>query len=138
MTLGRLSAGDTWRDESSSPVTLAAARVTAAAGTPFALEAVTVTVLAVALGWYAVLVGYEIVRPRLSYDGRRWSTVFPLGMTATSAMTAGRVCGVPWLGTLGKLLLWPAVIAWLVVGFGALWQARRQWPIRSDGLSTPG
>ncbi len=66
----------------------------------------TFTVLAVALAWYAVLVVCEVLRPRPSYDGRRWSTVFPLGMTAVSAMTVSRACDVPWLWTLGEVLLW--------------------------------
>ncbi|GGP95731.1 hypothetical protein BKA00_003889 [Actinomadura coerulea] len=41
-------------------------------------------------------------------------------MPAVSAMTAGRACDVPWLGTLGRLLLWPAVVVWAVVAAGAV------------------
>ena len=116
--LGQLGAGpgDHWVVAGALSISaLAAARVTDVAGRPPALAALTLAVLAVALAWYAVLVVYELARRRLHYDGRRWSTVFPLGMTSVSAMTAGRICDVPWLHTLGEILLWPAAIAWLAI-----------------------
>ncbi|WP_312875017.1 tellurite resistance/C4-dicarboxylate transporter family protein [Actinomadura litoris] len=116
--------GDHWVLAGSLSISaLASARVTNAAGDPRPLEWLTFAVLGVALAWYAVLVVCEVLVPRPRYDPRRWSTVFPLGMTAASAMTAGAVCSLPWLGTLGKVLLWPAVAAWLVVGAGAIRQA---------------
>lgn len=119
-------AGDHWVAGGSLSISaLAFAKVTHAAGASAplvagTLVAGTLTVLAVALGWYAVLVVCEVLSPRAAYDGRRWSTVFPLGMTAVSAMTAGRACDVPWLWTLGEVLLWPAAAAWLVVAAGAV------------------
>ncbi|TDD85882.1 hypothetical protein E1293_10360 [Actinomadura darangshiensis] len=114
-------AGDQWVVGGSLSISaLASAKVTLAMDAPAPLVWLTLAVLAVALAWYAVLVGCEVLRPRRGYDGRRWSTVFPLGMTAVSAMTAGTACGVPWLGTLGEVLLWPAVIAWALVAAGAV------------------
>jgi hypothetical protein len=114
-------AGDHWVAGGSLSISaLAFAKVTHAAGPSAPLVAGTLAVLAVALAWYAVLVACEVLCPRASYDGRRWSTVFPLGMTAVSAMTAGRACGIPALWTLGEVLLWPAAIAWAVVAAGAL------------------
>jgi hypothetical protein len=113
--------GDHWVAGGSLSISaLAFGKVTHAAGPAAPLVWGTFTVLAVALAWYAVLVVCEVLRPRPAYDGRRWSTVFPLGMTAVSAMTAGRACDVPWLWTLGEVLLWPAVIAWAVVAAGAV------------------
>ncbi|MBW8481131.1 tellurite resistance/C4-dicarboxylate transporter family protein [Actinomadura parmotrematis] len=81
---------------------------------------VTAVLLAVALGWYAVLVVCEIRWPRLSYDVRRWSTVFPLGMTAAATISAGTVLKAGRLTSLGEVLLWPAVAVWAVVAVGAL------------------
>ncbi|MFC4048550.1 tellurite resistance/C4-dicarboxylate transporter family protein [Actinomadura syzygii] len=129
--LGQVAAGagDHWVAGGSLAIsTVAAARVTAAAGPPVRtpLEWLTLAVLAAVLGWYAVLAVFEVVRPRLRYDPRRWSTVFPLGMTATCTMTAGTVCHVPWLVGLGKVLVWPAVIAWAVVSVGALRRGLRR------------
>jgi tellurite resistance protein TehA-like permease len=114
-------AGDHWVAGGSLSISaLAFAKVTLAADGLAPLAWGTLAVLAAALAWYAVLVLCEVLRPRTGYDGRRWSTVFPLGMTAVAAMTAGRACDVPWLGTLGEVLLWPAVIAWAVVAAGAV------------------
>lgn len=121
--LGELlaGAGDQWVVAGSLSISaLALGKVTSATDAPSALAGATLAVLAAALAWYAVLVVCEALRPRPSYDGRRWATVFPLGMTAVSAMTAGRACDVPWLGTLGKGLLWPAVVVWAVVAAGAV------------------
>ncbi|WP_019633351.1 tellurite resistance/C4-dicarboxylate transporter family protein [Actinomadura atramentaria] len=122
----RAGAGDHWVVAGALSISaLACGKVTAAAAPhaaepPRPLRWATLALLAAALGWYAVLVGCEVRWPRLRYDVRRWSTVFPLGMTAVSTMTAGTVCGVPWLHTLGEVLLWPAVAVWAVVGIGAL------------------
>ncbi|MES9537622.1 hypothetical protein [Actinomadura sp. NPDC000600] len=121
--LGELAAGagDQWVVAGSLSISaLALARATADADAPAPLDWATLAVLAGALAWYAVLVICEVLRPRTSYDGRRWSTVFPLGMTAVSAMAAGKTCDVPWLGTLGEVLLWPAVAVWAVVAVGAV------------------
>ncbi len=114
-------AGDHWVVGGSLSISaLAFAKVTLATDGPAPLAWGTLAVLAVALTWYAVLVVCEVLRPRTAYDARRWSTVFPLGMTAVAAMTAGRACGVPWLGTLGEALLWPAAVAWVAVAAGAV------------------
>lgn len=114
-------AGDHWVAGGSLSISaLAFAKVTHAAEPSAPLVAGTLAVLAAALAWYAVLVVCEVLSPRAAYDGRRWSTVFPLGMTAVSAMTAGRACDVPWLWTLGEVLLWPAAVVWVVVAAGAV------------------
>jgi hypothetical protein len=41
------------------------------------LRTATVALLVLDLAWYAVLLVAEVLRPRLRYDVRRWSTVFP-------------------------------------------------------------
>ncbi|MBO2463176.1 tellurite resistance/C4-dicarboxylate transporter family protein [Actinomadura violacea] len=119
----RDGAGDHWVLAGALSISaLACGKLAAAAGPPVPrpLEALMLLVLAVALAWYVLLAWAEIRTPRTGYDGRRWSTVFPLGMTAAAAMTAGTVSGLHWLDVLGHVLLWPAVAAWAVVAVGAV------------------
>ncbi|MFE4257399.1 tellurite resistance/C4-dicarboxylate transporter family protein [Streptomyces sp. NPDC056883] len=73
------------------------------------LRTVTLAALGLSLAWYAVLLTAEAVRPRPRYDTRRWSSVFPLGMTATACLSAAAPTGVEWLRPLGTVLLWVAV-----------------------------
>lgn len=89
------------------------------------LRTVTLVTLGLALAWYAVLVGCELLSPRLPYDVRRWATVFPLGMTAVASLSVSTAADIPALWTCGKLLLWPALAVWAVVATGAVRAARR-------------
>lgn len=73
------------------------------------LRTVTLAALGLSLAWYLVLLTAEAVRPRPRYDIRRWSSVFPLGMTATACLSAATPTGVEWLRPLGTVLLWIAV-----------------------------
>ncbi|MBW8821456.1 MAG: hypothetical protein JF598_25430, partial [Streptomyces sp.] len=88
------------------------------------LRAVTVALLVLGLAWYAVLLVAEFLRPRLRYDARRWATVFPMGMTAVAALSVSATVDVPWLETLGEVLLWLSVAAWSAVAAGAVVSAR--------------
>ncbi|WP_018656204.1 tellurite resistance/C4-dicarboxylate transporter family protein [Actinomadura flavalba] len=119
----RVGAGDHWVAGGALAISALAAGKLAAATPATARDPLvwaTLAVLAAALAWYAVLVVCEVRWPRWRYDVRRWSTVFPLGMTAVATITAASVAGLSWLGTAGEVLLWPAVIVWAVVGTGAL------------------
>lgn len=58
------------------------------------LRAVTVLLLVLDLAWCLVLPAAEAARPRLGHDERRWSTVFPMGMTA-AALSVATAVGVP-------------------------------------------
>ncbi|MGW2765746.1 tellurite resistance/C4-dicarboxylate transporter family protein [Streptomyces sp. NPDC001275] len=87
------------------------------------LRTVTLALLVLDLCWYAVLVVAELVRPRLRYDVRRWSTVFPMGITAAASVSVAAAAHVPSRG-LGEVLLWVAVAAWLAVATGAVLDAR--------------
>ncbi|GAA2123450.1 tellurite resistance/C4-dicarboxylate transporter family protein [Actinomadura napierensis] len=116
-------AGDHWVLAGALSISaLACAKLALAAGPPAPrpLEWLMLTILSVAFTWYVLLLCAEIRRPRPGYDGRRWSTVFPLGMTAAAAMTAGTVAGLHWLNVLGRVLLWPALAVWAVVAVGAV------------------
>ncbi|MFD3451499.1 hypothetical protein ACFWVC_04890 [Streptomyces sp. NPDC058691] len=89
------------------------------------LRAATLALLAAALLWLPFLVYAELRWPRPRYDIRRWATVFPLGMTAVTCLSASAPTGFPWLGVLGRVLLWIAVAMWLVTTAGAARAARR-------------
>ncbi|MEV6112243.1 tellurite resistance/C4-dicarboxylate transporter family protein [Streptomyces sp. NPDC052109] len=89
-----------------------------------ALRTVTVMLLVLDLAWYLALLVAEVARPRRGYDVRRWSTVFPMGMTAAGMLSVATALGVPWLSRPGQVLLWVAVAVWLVVAAGAVLAAR--------------
>ncbi|MFG2719075.1 hypothetical protein ACGFW5_12415 [Streptomyces sp. NPDC048416] len=113
-------AGDQWIGGGAPAISaLAAAKLT---GSPLwtgaahtALRTTMLVLLAVNLGACAVLLAAEVRSPRPRYDIRRWSTVFPLGMTAVAALSASAVTGNAWLHTLGVVVLWAALAAWLLV-----------------------
>lgn len=84
------------------------------------LRAVTVTLLVLDLAWCVVLAAAEVARPRPRYDVRRWSTVFPLGMTAAATLSVGSAVDISWLRTPGEVVLWIAVAVWLVVATGTV------------------
>ncbi|MCO4696447.1 tellurite resistance/C4-dicarboxylate transporter family protein [Streptomyces sp. RO-S4] len=79
----------------------------------------TVALLAVSLAASAVLAGCEVVWPRLRYDVRRWSTVFPLGMAAAATSSVATALDVTWLEKPGQTLVWIALAAWSAVAVGA-------------------
>ncbi|MEU3726335.1 hypothetical protein AB0E73_26995, partial [Streptomyces sp. NPDC031705] len=112
-------AGDHWIAGGALSITaLAGAKLTASplwtGPAHAALRTATLAALCISLAWYAVLLAAELRSPRPRYDIRRWSTVFPLGMTATACLTAAPATGTPWLHPLGEVLLWIAAAAWVL------------------------
>lgn len=60
-------------------------------------------------------------------------------MTAAATLSASAAVGVPWLGGLGRVLLWVAVAVWLMVAVGAVTSARAaitSGPVRGPVRST--
>lgn len=92
----------------------------------------TVALLVVSLAASAVLAGCEVVWPRLRYDVRRWSTVFPLGMVAAATLSVAFAVDVAWLEGLGQALVWIALAVWSAVAAGA---GASMWA-ESHGTST--
>ncbi|WP_432192007.1 tellurite resistance/C4-dicarboxylate transporter family protein [Streptomyces sp. bgisy027] len=89
------------------------------------LRTMTVALLVLGVAWYAVLLLAEFAWPRLRYDVRRWSTVFPMGMAAAATLSVGTTLDAPWLEHPGEALMWIAVAAWLAVTAGAAWNCTR-------------
>ena len=110
--------------------TLACARTTAAltatstlAGLHGVLEDATLALWSAAALWLPVLLVSEAVAPRLRYDTRRWSTVFPFGMYAVCSITAGGGAGVKDIASFGRAWIWAALAVWIVVFAGMLHRA---------------
>ncbi|WP_344006819.1 tellurite resistance/C4-dicarboxylate transporter family protein [Streptomyces thermocarboxydovorans] len=100
------------------------------------LRVMTMVLLVLDLVLCVVLLAGEIRWPRTAYDPRRWSTVFPLGMTATAALSTSAVVDAPWLDGLGEVLVWIAVAAWLAVAIGAVRSAVGPGPVPEGIRST--
>jgi hypothetical protein len=79
------------------------------------LEFVAVAVWVLSVAWLPALIASEALWPRLSYDLRRWSTVFPLGMYAACSFVVGRAAHLPALQTGARVWVWVAVTAWAAV-----------------------
>jgi tellurite resistance protein TehA-like permease len=88
------------------------------------LRDTALALLVLDLSCYVVLLTAEVVRPRPRFDVRRWSTVFPMGMTATATLSVAAALGIPWLERPGQVLVWISVAVWLVVATGAVRSAR--------------
>jgi hypothetical protein len=82
----------------------------------------TITLLVPALVCHVMLWAAELKWLRPRYDVRRWSTTFPLGMTAVALLSATPALGAGWLRMPRYVLLWiavpvcPAVTAGAAVG----------------------
>jgi tellurite resistance protein TehA-like permease len=87
-----------------------------------ALRAATLAVWAAAMCWLPVLVVGELVCRRTSYDTRRWSTVFPVGMYAACSFATGTATAVTPISDFASLWTWIGVAVWLVVLAAMLWQ----------------
>lgn len=117
-------AGDHWVAGGALAIsTLAATKLYLAAGllgvSGGVLRVVALVLWALAAGWYLVLAVGEAIWRRPHYDVRRWSTVFPLGMTATAAINLGVAAQLPGIRTAGQVLIWPALAVWAAVAYGA-------------------
>ncbi len=77
---------------------------------------------AAAVVWLPVLVAAELAAPRLGYDARRWSTVFPIDMYAASSFAVGRVEGVNGLVDFARVWIWVALAVWAGVATGLAWR----------------
>jgi tellurite resistance protein TehA-like permease len=121
------SAGDQWIAGGALAISaLACAQLADAAGAlvehgslraPLADTALAL--LIAAFVWLPVLVVDELLSPRLRYDIRRWSTVFPLGMYAVSSVAVGQAVPAHAFVAFARVWIWIAFAAWLATALGA-------------------
>lgn len=122
-----LGQGDQWVAGGALAIsTLAAGRLAAGAkalailgGGGGALEDLAIGLWVASMLWLAVLVLAEVLRPRLVYDLRRWSTVFPVGMYAACSFVVGSAASLGAATSFARVWVWIAVALWAVV-FGAM------------------
>lgn len=79
------------------------------------LHTLALAVWAAAAAWLPALLLAEIVRPRLRFDPRRWSTVFPLGMYAVCSFAVGGR-----LVDFARAWVWVALAAWATAAAGTV------------------
>src|SRR5437763_5009821 len=89
------------------------------------LKTVSLALWAVTIAWVPVLVATEALHPRLGYDERRWSTVFPVGLCAACSFVVGDAVGAPAITDFERAWVWVAVGLWLVVFAGMLRRGAR-------------
>ncbi len=91
------------------------------------LDAAAVALWVAAILWLPAILIAEIVAPRLDYDARRWSTVFPVGMYAACSFVVGDVDDAHGLTDFAKVWTWIALVLWLVVVLGLLRRGAAIW-----------
>jgi tellurite resistance protein TehA-like permease len=111
-----------------SELSLTATRVDVLVGAVSALNTLAVVVWGAAAAWLLPLVAGEVLMPRLDYDLRRWSTVFPVGMYAVASFEVARAARLHWLRGFAGANVWLAVAVWVVVVAGMARHARRPGP----------
>jgi tellurite resistance protein TehA-like permease len=91
-----------------------------------ALTTGTLVLWCLAMVWLFPLITGEVLRPRLTYDVRRWATVFPLGMYAACSFVTGQVIRITGIADFGHVWTWAAFTVSLLALAGLL---RHGWPV---------
>jgi hypothetical protein len=139
--------GDHWITGGALAIsTLAAGRITLAAGSLHTLSGITETLKIVSLAlwaltmaWLPALLTAELLRPRLRYDVRRWSTVFPVGMYAACSFVVGAAARAPGITEFARIWVWAGVAVWLAAFLAMLGRGRqlvrREDPLLADAAA---
>ena len=110
----RRSPSDTWGPDRSggAPLTHDSPEEIAQ---PLALKEVALVLWVLTMLWLPILVVAEATHLRLSYNVRRWSTVFPVGMYAACSFVVGAVTGTRAITDFADVWVWVGVAVWSVV-----------------------
>ena len=79
------------------------------------LKDVAIALWVLTMLWLPVLLLAELLRPRLEYDVRRWSTVFPVGMYAACSFVVGAAAHVDAITRFARVWVWVALAVWAAV-----------------------
>jgi len=120
LVIGR---GDHWITGGALAIsTLAAGRITLGArslhelvGLGEALKTISIALWVLTIVWLPVLLATEALHPRLGYDVRRWSTVFPVGMYAACSFVVGAAVRAGGITDFARVWVWAGLVLWLVV-----------------------
>jgi tellurite resistance protein TehA-like permease len=135
-----VGAGDHWVTGGALAISaLAAGRITLAARSLAQFTRIAgdlrigcVVLWGLAITWLPVLTLVEILRVRLTYDVRRWSTVFPVGMYAACSFIVATAAHVPALAAFARVWVWAGVAVWILVTGSML---QRGWQLARGGIS---
>jgi hypothetical protein len=72
-----------------------------------------------------ILIAGALSRPRLSYDVRRWATVFPVAMYAATAFAVDRLDGGAGIIRFARGWAWVAFVVWALALAAMLVHGRR-------------
>jgi tellurite resistance protein TehA-like permease len=110
---------------------LAAARIAAAAsvlgilgGGGGALKDIAIGLWGLTMLWLLVLLLAEARWPRLEYDERRWSTVFPLGMYAACSFAVGGAAHAGAILSFARVAVWIGLSSWVIVSVATIRRGR--------------
>jgi tellurite resistance protein TehA-like permease len=120
--------GDHWITGGALAIsTLAAGRITLAqdalhslSGIHELFKGISLALWGITMLWLPVLVAVEVLHPRLRYDARRWSTVFPVGMYAACSFVVGSAAGAAALTDFAQVWIWVALAVWAIVATGTV------------------
>ncbi|MCW2995329.1 MAG: respiratory nitrate reductase, gamma subunit [Conexibacter sp.] len=122
---------------------LAAGRIHAAAsaldaigGGRSALEDIALALWGLTMLWLLALLASEVRWPRLAYDERRWSTVFPLGMYAACSFAVGSAAHADAILAFARAWVWIGLASWVVVSIATI--RRLAGVVLTDASSTAG
>jgi hypothetical protein len=101
-------------------ITLSARSLHELAGLGGTLKTVSLVLWGLTIAWLPALVAVEVLHPRLGYDVRRWSTVFPVGMYAACSFVDGTAAAASAITDFARIWVWVSVAVWLVVFAGML------------------
>jgi tellurite resistance protein TehA-like permease len=101
-------------------IALGAAALQTLTGIQQALEDAALLLWLLAIAWLPVLLAAELLHPRLGYDVRRWSTVFPVGMYAACSFFVGSAADVTAITDFARIWVWVGSALWLVVATAML------------------
>lgn len=110
-------------------IAIAAQRTPSLAGSHGALEVLALVLWCLTMLWLPALLAAELLRPRLSYNVRRWSTVFPVGMYAACSFITGEIDSIDPITVFARVWVWVALAVWLLVGGGLV---RAAWALRAS------
>ena len=96
-------------------IAVAAQRTGALAGALGALKTIALVLWCLTIAWLPALLAAEALHPRLRYNVRRWSTVFPVGMYAACSFVVGPLTGTRGITDFAQVWVWVALAVWLAV-----------------------
>lgn len=109
----------------SAQVTTTGAHVDVLSGALGALKVVVLVCWILTMAWLPLLLAAELRHRRLSYDVRRWSTVFPVGMYAACSFAVGTASGFGAASDFARAWVWIAGATWLAVSTAAVVRVAR-------------